>query len=274
MLLKAVWIWADAIAALLSLGLIAPAMFAFIVGMQPLAIQRRDWRTTVHLLGVLALVLVCGGFALSQVKEPAPEWSFWLALSVQLGLLVFAGVLIMTLRLSFRRRREAREALQNVSAPRSLQVTTAGLFPEPAARSRLTGIEAEYWIAEWMRHLGAEEAIVTPSRRDGGIDVLSDHYVAQVKHRPGDYISVDLVRALAGVANVKDRVPLFFSSSHYSRDALAFANTAGMALFIFRPSDGRLIGANTIASALRTRGLLGRVSRPTSEAAALVGAGA
>ena len=74
-------------------------------------------------------------------------------------------------------------------------------------------------MAERMRHLGAIDADVTPARRDGGIDVRSVYYVAQAKHQPRDFVTVDIIRSLLGAASLEGRTTLFLASGTYSRDS-------------------------------------------------------
>ncbi|EYR62245.1 hypothetical protein N866_10385 [Actinotalea ferrariae CF5-4] len=58
---------------------------------------------------------------------------------------------------------------------------------------------AERLAAAWMQHLGATGVAVTRGTKDGGLDVVADRYIAQVKAWAGP-VSVVEVRAMAGVA--------------------------------------------------------------------------
>jgi hypothetical protein len=256
--LGAFWSWLAASVAFVNLALLVPTTAGLLVGSIPLAVRRRDWRLTLPLFGVIAALLIAGAWPLTLVRPPAPALDFWVALIAEIGMLTFVIALISFLRLSLRRIREDRKALALVRATPEAAPGVAAEALEPGKRSRLNAIEAEYYVAEWMRYLGASESIVTPARRDGGVDVRSDFYIAQVKHRPRDFVSVDIVRALVGVASAEGRVPLVFTSGYYSRDALDFAGRVGAPLFIFRPAEGKLVGANASAAAFRTRGLKGR----------------
>lgn len=113
---------------------------------------------------------------------------------------------------------------------------------------------AEAIVAVWMQHLGAGDAKVTRYSGDGGIDVESTAYIAQVKNYMGT-VGVVEVRELAGVALVDGRTPLFFTSGYFAEGASAFADRAGIALFKYDAAAGNLIGANAIGDALRVSGL-------------------
>lgn len=260
-LLSAFWSWVSAIASVALLGVLVPASIGLLLGFLPLAVGRRDWRSMPGVLLAIGLFAGCGIVALAAVHRPAPRFDFWLALNLEVGTVVFVVSVVQFFGIARRRLRRDREALTAVSESAPFQVVTEAAAREPGPRSRLGGIEAEYYIAEWMRFLGATEAVVTRARRDGGVDVRSDQYVAQVKHRPQDFVSVDVVRALIGVASLEGRTPILFTSGRYSRDAVEVARRAGAALFIFRASEGRLVGANAAAHRLRLNGMRGREER-------------
>ncbi|MGT2427104.1 restriction endonuclease [Amnibacterium kyonggiense] len=256
LLLQTFWSWVCGLLAVGLLGVLLPIVLGLLVGVLPLAIVRRDWRPLAAVATGVPLAVVGGVWALFGVHVGAPRQDFWVGLSVQLGLLVAGGSTVAFLRLSIRRIKEYRVAMRAVlHADTEELVEVDGDFPAPGPRKRLTGIEAEYYIAEWMRHLGATDAIVTPARADGGIDVRSRFYAAQVKHRPMDFVEVETVRALIGAALLENRTPLFFASGHYSRHVYDAAARGGVALFIFKPLEGRLVAANATASRLRQDGL-------------------
>jgi Restriction endonuclease len=239
------------------LGLLLPVTAALAVALIVLAAKRRDWREPLQMLLPIAIFAVVGFLLVMRVVPPAPGPDFWLALSIQIGALAFFTSVCQFLHLVWKRLRRDREALEAVSAPLEVSDGEETVRQEPGPRSRLLGIEAEYYVAEWMRYLGAIEAVVTPARRDGGVDVRSQYYVAQVKHRPGDFVSVESLRALIGVASLERRTPLFFASGNYSRYCLPLAAEAGAALFFFKPRDGRLVAANPLAQRLLDGGLRG-----------------
>lgn len=102
---------------------------------------------------------------------------------------------------------------------------------------------AEQLVSEWLRYLGEGDAEVTRYSRDGGVDVEGHSFVAQVKHQKGS-VSVKDVRELAGVASERKRNALFFTSSRYTPEAIAFADRATVAFFLFNAEDATLRYAN------------------------------
>ncbi|MEJ6553408.1 restriction endonuclease [Microbacterium esteraromaticum] len=115
---------------------------------------------------------------------------------------------------------------------------------------------AERIVEAWMRHLGALDAEVTRYTADGGIDVASASWIAQVKHHQG-VIGVAAIRELAGVAAIDGRSALFFTSTGYAEGAVDFADKAGMGLFVYSAEDGTLAARNDVAELLAKKGLFG-----------------
>ena len=256
LLLQAFWSWVCGLLAVVLLGVLLPVVVGLLIGMAPLAFVRRDWRPMASVAVGVPVAIIGGFWVLFGVHAGAPGTDFWIALSVQLGLLVAGGSTLAFLRLSIRRIKEHRIAMRAVmGADVSERVEVDEEFPAPGPRKRLSEVDAEYYVAEWMRQLGATDAIVTPARADGGIDVRSRFYAAQVKHRPADFVEVETVRALIGAASLEDRLPLFFASGHYSRHVYEVAARGGVALFIFKPLEGRFVAANAVANRLRQDGL-------------------
>lgn len=106
--------------------------------------------------------------------------------------------------------------------------------------------QAEHLCAEWLSHLGEENVSVTRAVSDGGIDIVSSRCVAQVKNYTGS-VGVVPVRELVGVASVDGRFPVFFTSGHYTRAALQFAEDASVYLFRYDAEAGTLDGKSSIA---------------------------
>lgn len=127
----------------------------------------------------------------------------------------------------------------------------------PAPLPQLFGVShegAEHLVAQWMAHLGESDAQVTQFTGDGGIDVTSSHYIAQVKNYAGT-VGVTEIREFAGVTMVDGRKPLFFTSGAYASGAVAFAEQAGIALFVYDAVGGTLTGANQAAEWALAKGL-------------------
>ena len=100
------------------------------------------------------------------------------------------------------------------------------------ARTIRSPDDAEQVAAEWMRHLGFEDARCTAAGTDGGVDVRSREAVAQVKAQLTPVGRPEL-QALYGVARSEGRRPLFFSLMSYTAAAMAWADEVQMALFRF-----------------------------------------
>lgn len=96
-----------------------------------------------------------------------------------------------------------------------------------------TGIgwqQAETIALRFMVELGYTDARQTKLSGDGGIDVVSSRAVAQVKYQQRP-VPPDAVQKIKGAA-YDGRQAVFYSWSGYSRNAIAFAEQADVALFI------------------------------------------
>ena len=117
-----------------------------------------------------------------------------------------------------------------------------------AARTIRSPDDAEQVAAEWMRHLGFEDARCTGSGADGGVDVRSSEAVAQVKAQLSPVGRPEL-QALYGVARSEGRTPLFFSLMSYTAAALTWADEVAMPLFRFDHA-GTVEAVNAVAEDL------------------------
>lgn len=124
----------------------------------------------------------------------------------------------------------------------------------PTAGSNMNPTQAEQFVAEWMRQLGDLDARATRATNDGGIDVESRRFIAQVKHYSTN-VGVAPLRELAGVAAVDGRTPLFFTRTGYASGAVDFADNSGIALFVYDEARGFLRGANQRGQTYAARGL-------------------
>jgi len=135
---------------------------------------------------------------------------------------------------------------------------TEGFSPGgPAPAPQPYGVShegAERLVAEWMRYLGAADAERTRFTGDGGIDVASQHYIAQVKNYAGS-VDIESIRALGGVAYADGRKPLFFTSGGYTASSVAFATQVRMGLFRYDAVEGRIEPRNDVAARYMTTGL-------------------
>ncbi|MGW0708412.1 restriction endonuclease [Streptomyces sp. NPDC002643] len=146
----------------------------------------------------------------------------------------------------------------HVTSNHGLEVTLAAR--ELAASSRRTAVvpsgrpperlirearDAELIAAEWMRYLGFADATATPVGADGGIDVVSEEAVAQVKLE-GKATGRPTVQQLHGVAVNEGKTGVFFSAAGYTPQARTWAETSGTALFRF-DRQGAVEAVNTVA---------------------------
>lgn len=122
---------------------------------------------------------------------------------------------------------------------------------EPPAMRIRNPSDAEKAAASWIRSWGWADALVTQAGADGGIDVESMDVVAQVKAHANPIGRPD-IQNLYGIAQAEKRIPLFFSLSDYTTQALDWANKVGVSLFIF-DLEGRPSPANLAARMLLHR---------------------
>lgn len=121
----------------------------------------------------------------------------------------------------------------------------------PLASTFMTPRDAEHLAARIMTNLGAKNVRVTPATRDGGLDVVADGFVAEVKHH-ADKVAAAPVHRIFGVAQARGARALFFTMTGYRPEAITFAETAGVALFTYDPATGAVAGHSSAArSALR-----------------------
>ncbi|UNN05008.1 restriction endonuclease [Rhodococcus opacus] len=104
---------------------------------------------------------------------------------------------------------------------------------------------AEFNAAARMRELGYPDARVTGRGADGGVDVVSDRAVAQVKQESYQTGRPALQRLYGARGEDRSRDLLFFSAAGYSRQAVAYADTVGIALFTYDVL-GRIAAANPV----------------------------
>jgi hypothetical protein len=92
----------------------------------------------------------------------------------------------------------------------------------------------EFIAESWMKYWGIEDAQKTPKGSDGGIDVYSSRFIAQVKFFANKKVEREDVQKLYGVAQSVNAGSIFFSyASGYTTPALEWAEEQGMACFSF-----------------------------------------
>jgi hypothetical protein len=84
-----------------------------------------------------------------------------------------------------------------------------------------------------MRRLGFNDAQVTVSGADSGIDLESRRAVAQVKYWPSQKVGRPDVQQLRGAAGHKRAIFFAFGERPYTTHAVEWASDGGVALFAF-----------------------------------------
>lgn len=155
-----------------------------------------------------------------------------------------------------RARRRLRKAAARQVRSRAAQVkrATIPVTSVPPATGFMTPRDAEHLAAQIMANLGAMNVRVTQATRDGGLDVEADGFVAEVKHY-ADAVPAAPVHRIFGVAQSRGARALFFTLTGYRPEAVAFAETAGVALFTYDPSTGAVAGHSSTARAALRDGL-------------------
>lgn len=148
--------------------------------------------------------------------------------------------------------------VQSIFAPYFAAAATTGEAPVHARPSPMPyGVSprgAEQLCCDWMRHLGSVDAEVTSYGGDGGVDVVSREYVAQVKHYTGA-VGAPEVQQLVGVAYTSKKLPLFFTSGRYTPAAIVASESVSLPLFVYSAENGTLDAANSFAEAHLLNGL-------------------
>lgn len=247
--------WVFGFVALIVLGVAAPLMISVLPDGVSYYRKNGDGRPLLLLAGIVLGLFAFGAYGLLVAGAPgSPSRAVWAALALLLAVATLTVGLLFAGRRAWQRWRRWRQRLKpETGLDRSRNALHAA---QPVPRDGpITWREAEQLAAEWMVHLGATDAEVTPPRRDGGVDVVSAGVVAQVKNWDRDLIGVDLVRQLHGAAVVQGRRATFFSTTSYTSDAQEFARKSGMALFVMRPGEGRLVGIGPLATRVLHEGL-------------------
>lgn len=104
--------------------------------------------------------------------------------------------------------------------------------PRPAPRLIRYWRDAEACAAEWMEWFGLGAARLTGGSADGGVDVECERAVGQVKDY-GSPLAVGPIREIFAVATLAGKLPVIFARAGYTGDAVAWGESAGVAMFTF-----------------------------------------
>lgn len=113
---------------------------------------------------------------------------------------------------------------------------------------------AEEITADWLRFLGEKNIKITPISQDGGADVLTASYCCQVKNYEKKPVGVMEVRALLGTAVSSKLLPLLFTASKPTNEALIFSNENDIAIIQFDATNALLYGLTTQGHRLLKKG--------------------
>ena len=113
--------------------------------------------------------------------------------------------------------------------------------------------DARRAAARWMRYWEFEDAVVTMAGPDSGIDVAAAGSLAQVRIRATPVGQPALQRLVDAGRSRPGKALLFFTAATYTTEASAYAERAGVALFGFDLTGGRMTPQSTAANALVER---------------------
>lgn len=98
----------------------------------------------------------------------------------------------------------------------------------------ITPREAEEYASGVLLYLGEPNPKVTQQSNDGGVDVVSENCVTQVKHVMTP-VGPAVVRELYGVSIAADKKAIVMSRSGFTKAAIDFADQVGVYLFQYEP---------------------------------------
>ncbi len=133
--------------------------------------------------------------------------------------------------------------------PMSFQQTLSG------SRQSHTFQQAESDCADWLRTHGEPSAQLTKAGADGGVDIVSNRFVCQVKNYKGS-IGEPAIRDLYGVSVAEGKTPLFFTTGTYTKSAIEFADRTEIALIIFDARYKTVSPASKTARTMLSRGTI------------------
>ena len=121
-------------------------------------------------------------------------------------------------------------------------------------RAPINARDFEFIAESWMKYWGLLDSVVTQASGDGGIDVLSSRFAAQVKFFADFPVGRPDVQKLYGAAQALGLATIFFAYTNgYTKEALEWADSVEMACFTFvpvSPGDSRFeFQGNTNAAA-------------------------
>jgi hypothetical protein len=145
------------------------------------------------------------------------------------------------------RRQELKDAIDREQLP-ELRIRELGL---PIPRGAQNAWDFENICRDWLEAWGDTNVIVTQRSGDGGIDVLSDHCVAQVKFYSDKPVGRPELQQLKGASvPYGDPEVVFFAYNGYTDQAIIYAEEVSMCLFDFHAHLGTFNSRNSHANEL------------------------
>jgi hypothetical protein len=134
---------------------------------------------------------------------------------------------------------ESKESAENFLTKEEQDKNFFSMFPDANLYSGPVSARDFEFVAEsWMKYWGVLDAEATTASGDGGIDVISSRFAAQVKFYANSKVGRPELQNLYGAAQGLNLGSLFFAySSGYSDLALAWAEQVGVGCFAFVPND-------------------------------------
>ena len=129
-------------------------------------------------------------------------------------------------------------------------------MPPPLPRHMDSWQAAEANAVDWLRWFGYPDARGTGPGADGGVDVLADDALGQVKYRASGVGRPDLQRLFGARGSRLHQALFFFTGGDYSPQALAYADAERIALFQYS-----LTGAMTPVNYTARRVVAGAAER-------------
>lgn len=163
---------------------------------------------------------------------------------------------------------ERHQALAKALANRQLPQLRIQQLNLPIPRIPSNPTDFEYIARDWLEAWGDTNVYVTVQSGDAGIDVVSDHCVAQVKFYSGKFVGRPEIQSLKGAAHTTGGHPLFFAYCNgYTQEAIRWADLAEVCLFTFNahsltfdPTNGHAVGLVEALAAYHFESVTGTVA--------------
>ncbi len=113
---------------------------------------------------------------------------------------------------------------------------------------------AESLVADWLRYLGFSQVAITQASGDGGVDVVTETHLCQVKNYSAQPVSVQEVREIFGVAVSEGKQPIIFTSASLSSSAFEFAEKNNIPAIRYDAGAATLAALNVAGEQILAQG--------------------